>query len=54
MHAKIATFATPELTSFTLFRQMYKLGKRHFIPFVATINAVLFTNLIAGIMIGGT
>ena len=41
------------LTSFSLFRQMYRLGKRHFIPFIATILAVLFTNLITGIMIGG-
>ncbi len=41
------------LTSVTVFRQMYRLGKRHFIPFITTILAVLFTNLITGIMIGG-
>lgn len=42
-----------KLTSFKLFRQMYGLGKRHFIPFIATIISVLLTNLITGIMIGG-
>ncbi len=42
-----------KLTSVKLFRQMYRLGKRHFIPFVGTIVAVMFTNLITGIMIGG-
>ncbi|WP_207492635.1 SulP family inorganic anion transporter [Aridibaculum aurantiacum] len=41
------------LTSVKLFKEMYRLGKRHFIPFVATIIAVMLTNLITGIMIGG-
>jgi MFS superfamily sulfate permease-like transporter len=35
------------------FRLMYKLEKRHCIPFIATIIGVLFTNLITGIMTGG-
>ena len=41
------------LTSVKLFRQMYSLGKRHFIPFVATIIAVMLTDLMTGIMVGG-
>jgi MFS superfamily sulfate permease-like transporter len=41
------------LTSVKLFRHMYRLGKRHFIPFIATIIAVMLTDLITGIMVGG-
>ena len=41
------------LTSFTLYRNMYGLGKRQFVPFFATVLAVMFTDLITGIMIGG-
>ncbi|MGZ5252764.1 MAG: SulP family inorganic anion transporter [Flavitalea sp.] len=43
-----------KLTSVSLFRSMYRSGRRHFVPFVATILAVMFTNLITGIMIGGS
>lgn len=43
-----------KLTSISLFKTMYKLGRRHFVPFVATILAVMFTDLITGIMIGGS
>jgi MFS superfamily sulfate permease-like transporter len=41
------------LTSVKLFRHMYSLGRRHFLPFIATIVAVLLTDLITGIMVGG-
>lgn len=41
------------LTSLKLFRHMYGLGRRHFVPFVATIGAVMLTDLITGIMVGG-
>ncbi|MFD3001494.1 SulP family inorganic anion transporter [Pontibacter toksunensis] len=41
------------LTSFTLYRNMFRAGKRQFIPFFATVLAVMFTDLITGIMIGG-
>lgn len=42
-----------KLTSFTLYRNMYRAGKRQFVPFIVTIIAVMFTDLITGIMIGG-
>lgn len=35
-----------------LFRQMYKLGSEQFIPFMATIVAILLTDLLMGITIG--
>lgn len=41
------------LTSFTLYKAMYRAGKRQFVPFIATVLAVMFTDLITGIMIGG-
>jgi len=41
------------LTSISLFKEMYKQRKRKFLPFIITIIAVLFTDLITGIMIGG-
>ncbi|GAB3196187.1 MFS superfamily sulfate permease-like transporter [Pontibacter aydingkolensis] len=42
-----------KLTSYALYKRMYKAGKRQFIPFIATILAVMFTDLITGIVIGG-
>ena len=35
-----------------LFKQMYKLGWEQFIPFVATIIAILATDLLKGITVG--
>ena len=35
-----------------LFKQMYKLGKSHFIPFVVTISGIVLTDLLSGIAIG--
>lgn len=35
-----------------LFKQMYQLGKRHFVPFVTTILGIVFTDLLIGIGIG--
>ena len=35
-----------------LFVKMYKIGMYHFIPFIATILGLLFTNLLIGIAIG--
>lgn len=43
-----------KLTSFPLYFNMYRAGKRQFLPFIITIIAVMFTNLITGILIGGT
>ncbi|MFZ1807234.1 MAG: SulP family inorganic anion transporter [Cyclobacteriaceae bacterium] len=36
----------------SLFKQLYKLGWEHFVPFVATIVGILFTDLLKGITIG--
>ncbi len=41
-----------KLTRVSLFKQMYKLGKNQFIPFVVTIVAILLTDLLVGIGIG--
>ncbi|NNE27759.1 MAG: SulP family inorganic anion transporter [Saprospiraceae bacterium] len=35
-----------------LFKQMYKLGKSHFIPFIVTIVGIVLTDLLSGIAIG--
>lgn len=35
-----------------LFKQMYKLGSEQFVPFVVTVVAILFTDLLKGIGIG--
>ena len=36
----------------SLFKQMYKLGWQQFAPFVVTIVAILFTDLLIGILAG--
>ena len=35
-----------------LFKQMYGLGKEHFIPFMVTILGIVFTDLLIGIIMG--
>lgn len=42
-----------KLTSFKLYKEMYKKGRRQFIPFISTIIAVMFTDVITGIIVGG-
>lgn len=42
-----------KLTSFPLYLNMYKAGMRRFLPFFITVLAVMFTDLITGILIGG-
>lgn len=42
-----------KLTSVSLFRRMWKAGKRQFVPFFVTVVAVMLTDLITGIVIGG-
>ena len=42
-----------KLTSFPLYISMYKAGMRRFMPFIITILAVMFTDLITGILVGG-
>lgn len=41
-----------KLTSFALYREVFQQGIRQFAPFIATIVAVLYSDLITGIMIG--
>ena len=36
----------------SLFKQMYKLGGEQFVPFIATVAGILFTDLLKGIGIG--
>lgn len=43
-----------KLTSFTVIKSVYVQGKKQFLPFIITILATIFTDLITGIMIGGT
>jgi len=41
-----------KLSKFSLYKQMYKLGWEQFVPFVVTVVAILFTDLLKGIGIG--
>lgn len=41
-----------KLSKVQLYKQMYKLGMEQFLPFIATIVGVLFTDLLKGIAIG--
>jgi len=41
-----------KLAKISLFKELYKLGWSQFIPFIATIIAILFTDLLKGIGIG--
>lgn len=48
----ILTLTGYKLTKFSIIKQMYKSGKTQFIPFMITIIAILFTDLLIGIIIG--
>ncbi len=50
--AALLIFVGFKLSSPTLFRQTAKLGKAQLIPFLITIFAILFTDLLTGIFIG--
>lgn len=41
-----------KLANIALFKQMYKTGKGQFYPFIVTIVAIVFTDLLIGIIIG--
>ncbi|WP_299707544.1 SulP family inorganic anion transporter [uncultured Pontibacter sp.] len=41
-----------KLTKPTLFKGQFKLGHEQFVPFVVTVVAILFTDLLVGILIG--
>jgi MFS superfamily sulfate permease-like transporter len=41
-----------KLSKPVLFKQMYKLGQTHFVPFIVTILGIVFTDLLMGIGMG--
>lgn len=41
-----------KLTSLSLYRQVYLQGARQFVPFIVTILAVMYSDLITGILVG--
>lgn len=48
----ILTLTGYKLTKVSIIKEMYKSGKVQFIPFMITIVAILFTDLLIGIIIG--
>lgn len=42
-----------KLTSVSVYRGVYRQGKKQFLPFIITILVVMFTDLITGIIVGG-
>lgn len=43
-----------KLTSLPVYKSVFKQGKKQFLPFIITIIVVMFTDLITGILVGGT
>ncbi len=41
-----------KLTSITLFKEMFKKGYNQFVPFIVTVVAILFSDLLIGVFIG--
>lgn len=41
-----------KLTKLTLYKEMYAKGMNQFIPFIVTVLAILFTNLLQGVFLG--
>lgn len=41
-----------KLTKPSLFKEMYRLGEEQFVPFIVTVLAILFTDLLKGVIIG--
>ena len=52
--AAILLIAGYKLAGLNKFKEMYQSGRYHFVPFLATILALLLTNILAGIVIGLT
>ncbi|MDP2187547.1 MAG: SulP family inorganic anion transporter [Sphingobacteriaceae bacterium] len=50
--ASILIFIGYKLSSVSLYRGMYRLGWSQFMPFLITVLAIIFTNLLQGIAIG--
>lgn len=43
-----------KLTSVSIYKNVFAQGKKQFLPFIITILVVLFTDLITGILVGGS
>ena len=50
--ASILILIAYRLTRFSVYKEMYIKGKDQFIPFIITISAIFFTDLLWGILIG--
>lgn len=50
--AAVLIFTGYKLAKVTLFKEFYRKGWDQFVPFVVTIAAILFTDLLVGILIG--
>jgi len=50
--ASILIYTGYKLAKISLFKEMYENGLNQFIPFVATILAIVFTDLLIGVLIG--
>lgn len=50
--AAVLIFTGYKLAKVSLFKEFYRKGWDQFVPFVVTIVAILFTDLLVGIMIG--
>lgn len=50
--AAVLIFTGAKLAKFALFKKMWREGKGQFIPFIVTILAVVFTDLLKGVAIG--
>lgn len=50
--ASILILTEYKLAKFSLFKEMYKKGLNQFIPFITTLLAIVFTDLLIGVLIG--
>ena len=50
--AAVLIFIGYKLTKIQLYNQMFRLGWDQFVPFVVTVVAIMFTDLLRGIMVG--
>jgi carbonic anhydrase len=50
--AAMLIFTGLKLTSPALFRQMWTEGRSQFVPFIVTVVAIVFTDLLVGVLIG--
>jgi MFS superfamily sulfate permease-like transporter len=50
--AVLLLFVGYKLTKPALFLELYKKGFNHFLPFISTVLAIVFTDLLIGVLIG--